>query len=641
MLRLLQRLLCVLLALMTGGRAIAAATPGQGIVIQNFRIAREPYPPPYERQHKLVLEGAKAQPDGKKYNLTEARLWTYRVTGEAEMEITTPECVFDSEAKTVSSSAALKVQTMDGKFSISGVGFLWRSETNSAMALTDSSGSPTNFHLTISNSVHTVVAGELLSTSEAGKAPGKRSPPIEIRADRFEYSAPFGLGTYSGNVVVTGTNLDLRSDRLQLVVPGMAGGRFLAARVGGTNAVQTKTKTDPNLTLKSLEAVGNIRLHYTDVYATGERAIYEADTGVVQVFGQPAWTWEEMAGHADQITYYRPNGLLVSDGNAFLRMTSRNAGMLGFSQLADAAASSKPMGTNQAVEVSCGRYEVTTNRAFFITNVVANQVIDQTNAARLASQRLTLNFVRTNELKSLLAEQEVSLSQGMQGFTAGRLAYDVADSVVKFTQNPTWRIDDFSGSGDVITVNTNESSMTVEGKARMLFPVKQFALGRTNRLSSRAASTPVAAEAEVTAEKYRLTPENALFDGGVHLRHPQMDITAGQVNMQLVPGTKALHRLVAERQVNFVLSDADGQKTKGSGDRAIYTQQMSAVKTNGILELVGQPATVDAANRGHMANRVLILEFDEKGEPTNLEVPSGDYRISATNVIENLKGRLR
>src|ERR1039458_9384946 len=199
---------CVALAFLTLALAIIPQH-GQAqplLKVRGFKVP-EYYPPPDDTQMKSMLEGAQAdgQPDGR-YLITEAKWRTFGLTGEGELNAKAPQCFYDQRKRTVSSAGPLHMETVDGKFSIDGEGFLYR-QTNST--------------LLVSNRVHTILHPELLQSQAATtrtNPPAEAAPGIDIYSDQFDYAKLSGLGIYQGNVRVTGTNLTSTSGRLTIVM---------------------------------------------------------------------------------------------------------------------------------------------------------------------------------------------------------------------------------------------------------------------------------------------------------------------------------------------------------------------------------------------------------------------------------------
>src|SRR5512144_8767 len=84
----------------------------QGIVVQNFRVEPDRYPPPNERQAKSLLEGSRAEPlPGGRLQVTDAKLQTFRTNGQVEMVVVAPICEYEQSTRAVRSAGPLSVKT--------------------------------------------------------------------------------------------------------------------------------------------------------------------------------------------------------------------------------------------------------------------------------------------------------------------------------------------------------------------------------------------------------------------------------------------------------------------------------------------------------------------------------------------------
>jgi hypothetical protein len=119
--------------------------------IKDFSAVLDRQKPPFETQVKSLLQGSQAEPRGGLIFIRDAKLKTFRETGDLEMTVIAPRCVFDTAHSTVSSSGHLEVQSGDGRFSLEGEGFLWQK---------------TNNVLIISNSMQTIIRGESKTASK-------------------------------------------------------------------------------------------------------------------------------------------------------------------------------------------------------------------------------------------------------------------------------------------------------------------------------------------------------------------------------------------------------------------------------------------------------------------------------------------
>jgi hypothetical protein len=111
-------------------------------VVKDFRVP-EHYDPPHEKQLKSLLQGDEAEPQsGGLILIRHLKLQAFAETGETQMVVRAPECVFDTTQHTVNSAGHLEAVSGDGRFFLEGEGFLFQQ---------------TNLNLIISNRVHTVI----------------------------------------------------------------------------------------------------------------------------------------------------------------------------------------------------------------------------------------------------------------------------------------------------------------------------------------------------------------------------------------------------------------------------------------------------------------------------------------------------
>jgi lipopolysaccharide transport protein LptA len=596
--------LLLFLALLAGLVRAQKVGSGKGIKFSDY------YDPPYETQMKWLLEGDSAQPlpGGKSFEVTGAKAQTFRKTGESELIVQTPRCVYEAEERIVSSRGPLHLRTGDGSFDLQGEGFSWQQA---------------NAVLFVSNRVHTIVHPELVSSQSSGprSTPASgASQPIEIFSDEFEYSEKTGQGIYRGNVRVAGTNLALRSEILIVLVPGAE--RRLQSMVAETNVVCS----------------------YGTIQATAQRATYSADTGLVHLTGHPTWQDGSRQGHGEELTLDRTNMVFRADGRAWLKMPGRSLSTVSISPQATSPRTNTPAATNEFAEVLCDSYEIRTNSAVFSNQVQVTERRDDHLQAKMDCGKLTLAFAGTNQLQQMLAEghvkveqdtnrltcgvlrltfagtnelqrmvakQDVIIEQDTNRFTAGTAVYTATNGLLDLTENPTWRSGSREGNGDRIFVNVLRQEMNVLTNALMRVPAGDF--GRVTSI----AGTPMTNApraisklqfARILSRDYRVKPDGALFRGGVRLEHPQMQCTCGQVEVFGSQGASKTNRVVAEENVVFDLTDEKGQKVHGTGDKAVYSYGVSGNVTNETMVLTGDPAKLRGTNFMG-TNSVFILDL--------------------------------
>jgi len=98
---------------------------------------------PDQKHVKTILSGIEALPQpGGLLVIKQLKLEQFELDGRRQCVVMAPECIYDTQGGTASSAGPLQLQNGDGKFRVSGEGFLWRQ---------------TNQFLTISNQVRTRV----------------------------------------------------------------------------------------------------------------------------------------------------------------------------------------------------------------------------------------------------------------------------------------------------------------------------------------------------------------------------------------------------------------------------------------------------------------------------------------------------
>ena len=219
---------------------------------------------------------------------------------------------------------------------------------------------------------------------------------LEIFSDRFQYSVNSGEGVYSDNVRVAGTNLLMTQKVLTLKVPLQEG------------------------RLQSVLAEQNVIFDYTNsdhekIHATGEKANYSADTGLLKMSGHPAWRADQREGSGDEILIDRTNKIYRATGKAWLKMAGRSLGGAGFLP----STNSLPA-TNQVVEIRSDNYELRTNLAVFRQDVHLTQRAGEQLKGKMDCGLLTVTFAGTNQLQRMVAEKGVVIEEGDRGFAAGQ-----------------------------------------------------------------------------------------------------------------------------------------------------------------------------------------------------------------------------
>ncbi|PWU15244.1 MAG: hypothetical protein C5B50_15700 [Verrucomicrobia bacterium] len=613
--------------------------------VRNFKVATW-FEPPHEQQMHTLLTGAEAQPlPGDRSLIKKPEFTEYLENGQVQITIETPQCIYDRLRASASSPEHLLVRAAEGRFLIEGDGFLWLQ---------------TNANLIISNRVHTFVQQQLLDPASghldlgaAGGNSGQGSHPTEsdkwqngiiIHSDWFEYSSATGLGIYHGNVRVVGTNFTTKGGRLILNVPGGSSEPGSSGLGSMTNRFKLLSLTmEDNVTVDCDSAFAQQQTH-----VAAQKAVYLTDTGVLQLSGHPYWRDGLREGLGDEIILDRTNKIYIAKGHTWLRMpvqTNSGSALLGGGMAqkpikagtGSVGARSRSRATNDFLEIRCDNYELHTNLAVFRKKVRAIQLSNGQTNGTINCGQMTVTIAGSNQIQRVLAQEDVVIAQpGDRHFSAGTAVYTATNNLLELSGNPQWRDGLRNGRGDLILVDGNRQSMAVLSNALMSLPANEFGLQSlgaagdlsrskttTNLLvsthpSAVKSSSPAARPgsekmAEISCDRYILQLTNALFTGGVHLRHPRMDLNCEEVLADLPPAGQKIPQVVASTNVIADFVDEQGQHLHGKGDRAVYTYKVSGAITNQLLTLFGNPASLEspesAKGQGVILNSEITVDL--------------------------------
>ncbi|MCX6884213.1 MAG: hypothetical protein NTX27_04135 [Verrucomicrobia bacterium] len=553
----------------------AQAQPQLTGKLKGFTVSPEFYT--NSSQMKSLLKGAEAEPlPGGLVRLSGVRLQRFHPDGTPELLVTAPECLFDNKTRIASSTGRLEASSADGRFVMSGLGF---------------ASEQTPPRLFISNRVQTVI---LVPTVESnplttGMTPspalrGTNLTSLAVESDQFVYSGETGMGIYTGNVRVAGTNLNLESDTLTIKVP-MQERKF-----------------------QTVAARSRVHINYAGVQATGDTADYDSTTGLLRVGGNPAWEMQGRKGRADELLIDRTNRTFTAQGNSWLRLPGQSLGDFNLQQNSTNQPAPKS-GTNQFIEIRSPTCTFHTNFAVFGEPVRVEQFEDEHSQSVLTCQHLTVRSTGTNELQSILAERDIRIEQGANRFMAGTALFTATNRMLWLTNQPRWESGPRNGTADLLLLDGVDRALVARGNATMSLPASElaqtsFALGpsRTNTPSTLTDTT-----ARVTCSEYRLSPESAYFRENVRLDHPQMAWECQRLLVQIPPTGGRVERLVAEEKVSFNFLDSHGQKLSGRGEKAVYNYTVTPTATNDLMELTGNP--ILQTTNGTFQNPIFLLNL--------------------------------
>lgn len=481
------------------------------------------HPAPDFRQMEMKLTGSEAVQlpgNGKQYRVTKPHFTSYRKTGETEVIVETPECLFDEtnpKARTLSSDQPLSMRSGTDDFSIVGRGFLWRQNENT---------------LIISNDVRALVR----YTNNA--------PPLEITSRWFEFDIEQRRGIFHDNVHGEDTNqvftcelltISATTNKTQRSTPNLTG-----ARSGGLDYIEA----DGSLEITGKSSPG---------HAQAQRGSFRQADQRVDLVGDAVWDFNGYSGSADQFTVWMVNTNIDASGKVKLSMPSGALGAAG-GLLSATNAPTKTPGTN-IVTLFADRFTKRGDHLLAEGDVRITDGTNQLTCARLDAKQSTPKS--PDDFAAATGGVFVGRDNG--GIHSDRADYSQAKEEILFTGNPRFIQDQIQGTADRVVVHTPTREVRAENNVAVTFPLKTDSGTLLNVLPNEktnqvAPPKRTDQKVSVTAQNFRFQERRGLFTGNVVARELPADgsesrMRADEIEVLLAADQKHAESLQARKNV--------------------------------------------------------------------------------------------
>lgn len=503
------------LVMFAGGAFAQANLPGAGTA-SGFNVTQY-YPTPNFRQLEMKLTGAEATlvpGTAKQFHILKPALVSFEPNGAMQLTIATPECIFDDtdvKARRVGSLEPLAMRTGDGRFSITGRGFLWRQAEKI---------------LIISNEVHAVIQWT------------NNAPPLEITSRWFEFEAEQGRGVFHEEVRGEDTNQVFTCALLTIK--------------GSLDKTNRKS-------FDWVEAEGGLEIagKLAGRHATAQRGVYRRTEERVDLIGEAAWEYEGRSGRADRMTAWRTNQDFEAVGKVVLGMPREGLGAVS-GLLSSTNAGGKSSGTNLVhvfAEHFTRRGDLVLAEGGVRVNDGTNQLFCDRLEGRQAPKKSSLDDTAT-------ATGHVFVERGGGGIHAERAEYSRIAGQIVFTGNPRFEQEQIHGTATRVMVRTltNEArEVWAEDNVAVTFPLP--AGGRTflnvlpDSRTNRVAETNRGAQSiGITSKTFRLLGPKAVFAGDVRANElpetgSEHRMRCGELEIRIAPDQRHAESLQARQDV--------------------------------------------------------------------------------------------
>lgn len=389
----------------------------------------------------------------------------YTGDGKTNLIARSPECVLDEKWRVVSSTNRLALEAGNGQLLIEGEGYLCYL---------------TNFNLTLSNRVWTLIRQDVLQTSRTARprrasanpklpsgtndaALSTTNPPVNIFADYLEFYHQTGVAIYTGNVRVQNAQLDLASERLTI-------------------------RRSTNGSIESIVAETNVVIanKVDKSRATGDRADYkvEEDQEIIVLTGTDAhWQDPLREGKASRFVFDLKNNTLQAEQKAWMKL---------------------PRAAMEQSDFSLARPAAPTNVPASLTN----------QFAEIASEFLFIELPTTNRpSRSMTARTNVVILSpaDKSRATSDSALFNESTGVMELIGQGVWQSDQRLVKGDRLFYDRTNRIFRADGNAFLRMPASQ--LGKPNARTSKPPKTNVVAKA-TAAQFIEVSSDNYDFQSG-------------------------------------------------------------------------------------------------------------------------------
>ena len=562
---------------------LTVASNAVALEASNFSTS-EYYPPPNytNLQYKLTATEGRSLP-GNRQLLTKVKLQTFKLTGEPELVIEAPECIYDQNDRTngtVGSPGPLKVQSGDGRFRIAGEGFSWRQgETR----------------VVISNRVHATVE----TTNTAG--------PLEITSRWFEFDKEQSRGVFHDDVRGGNTDFDFTCGRLSV-----------SAVTNQTGTATNRVAFDLIEADGLLDVIGKAGGKQAGRRASAQRGAYRSSEELIELIGDAKWELDGRSGRSDRLMARQADGV-VAVGNVALKSPRELLGAAGSLLNASNAPTARTKASSMV--------DIFAERCMFRTNYFLAEggvrLLDTTN--QLTCDRLE---ARQAPEKVANATGHVIVAREGSSIVADRADYNEGDGALVFTGDPHWRIEQNTGVAERLTLRTRAGEVFAENNVKVTVPLGPGTGSFLSLVPGDAMTNSAPAVVDCFARSFlaRTNDRSVTFSGDVRVR--QMPHTGSEPKLQsdeltlqfstnnpprvermearqnviyeqgmpgVTNGPAAFWRMTA-RTLTAAADPASGKPgefvadggvkieqpgTEATGDRAVYTRSTDSLKLTG------------------------------------------------------------
>ncbi len=564
----------------------------------------EYYNAPHEKQARFCINGAEAQPQpGGRYLIKQLKIEAFRVTGERELVVEAPECLYDTAQGQASSSGRLQVQSGDGRFSVAGEGFLWQQGEG---------------FLTISNQVRSVIQRALTNAAT--------DSPLVITSRWFSFETTNRSAIFHEDVRGDDPEVEFTCGQL-------------AVHAGPESQQQDRSfeviEADQALVITG-KADGR--------RATADRGVYTRTDERVELIGNVNWQQGLQSGRADRAVVHRLENDVRADGRVAMKLPRESLGAGG----ALLGGTNAPVATdkNLLVDLFADQFH---SRSNLTVAEGAVRLVDGTN--RLSCDKLTVQSATViSPEETATAEGNVVLEQGGGNLRAARAVYTRSKASIVFTGEPKWTHAQMEGRAERVTIQTETAEIRAEDQVVVKLPLEAHRASFLTMFPAAADTNGTPQAVEIFAQTFTARERRALFSGNVRAHQlpatgSEPQLRSEELEVKFASASNQAESLQARKNVVYE-QGLPGVTNGPAVYRKLTTHTLTArsdANTGVLLNLVAegdvQIEQPGSQARGGRATYTAATDFLELTDHPSLETPQLIITDAQSLFWDKAKGR--
>jgi lipopolysaccharide export system protein LptA len=359
--------------------------------------------------------------------------------------------------------------------------------------------------------------------------------------------------------------------------------------------------------VQKIEAVENVFLAQGETQARSGRAVYDTKENVIRLLEKPSWKSGAREGSSDSLILDRSNNTFAASGSVYMKLPFTNV-------VGAVSRANQPSGTNCFLQIYSDQ--------FHFTNAGTNgnpshaeytgQVRARYEQTELHCERLNVFFAANNQVRAIVAEENVVIASENGKAFGEKAAYDVGSDKMTLTGNPHWDMEGKTGSSRLVTFYGKSKEIYALENVEMTMPARSLPaldLFGPGQRAKEPASTNGNENIHISAGIFSHGGDISVFHDDVRVRDKRGELRCEMVTITS-GSSNQVERIVAEDHV--VITQ---EQMVAKGKKAIYDVPLGKIYLTGNPVVLSDGKSIEA--------EAFIIDRHRN----TFSVKPGEYRI--------------